>query len=124
MCHRSVAGDAEEMSSPVERRGEARATRDRTLVAVAVRTRYLAPGTRVPGRLTDLSAGGFAFIPAAPFAPGDLVRITMVFDDGTAAIGQEAVVVRHGAREDGIATTACRFVTSQRWVDDVTRKAA
>ena len=61
-------------------------------MAVAVRARHLAPGTRVPGRLTDLSAGGFAFIPAAPFAPGDLVRITMVFEDGTAAIGQEAVL--------------------------------
>jgi hypothetical protein len=112
------------MSSSLERRSDSRATRDRTLVAVAVRTRHLAPGTRVPGRLTDLSAGGFAFVPAAPFAPGDLVRITMVFDDGTAAIGQEAVVLRHGASEDGVATTACRFVTSQQWVDDVTRQAA
>ncbi len=112
------------MSSSLERRSEPRQSRERTLVAVAVRTRHLAPGTRVPGRLTDLSAGGFAFIPAAPFAPGDLVRITMVFDDGTAAIGQEAVVLRHGACEDGIATTACRFVTAQQWVDDVTRNAA
>jgi len=119
-----VAGDAEWMSSSLEQRSDPRTTRERTLVAVAVRARHLAPGTRVPGRLTDLSAGGFAFIPAAPFAAGDLVRITMVFDDGTAAIGQEAVVVRHGAREDGVATTACRFVTSQQWVDDVTRKAA
>jgi hypothetical protein len=124
MRHPSVEGDAECMSSPLERRNHCRTSRERTLVAVAVRTRHLAPGTRVPGRLTDLSAGGFAFIPAAPFAAGDLVRITMVFDDGTAAIGQEAVVVRHGAREDGIATTACRFVTSQQWVDDVVRKAA
>ena len=112
------------MSSSLERRKDPRTTRERTLVAVAVRTRHLAPGTRVPGRLTDLSAGGFAFVPAAPFAPGDLVRITMVFDDGTAAIGQEAVVLRHGALEDGVATTACRFVTSQHWVDDVTRQAA
>ncbi len=119
-----VPGDVEWMSSPLERRSDTRTTGDRTLVAVAVRARHLAPGTRVPGRLTDLSAGGFAFIPAAPFAAGDLVRITMVFDDGTAAIGQEAVVVRHGAREDGVATTACRFVTSQQWGDDVTRKAA
>ena len=119
-----VAGDAEWMSSPLERRSDPRTQRERTLVAVAVRARHLAPGTRVPGRLTDLSAGGFAFIPAAPFAPGDLVRITMVFEDGTAAIGQEAVVVRHGARDDGIATTACRFVTSQQWADDVSRQAA
>jgi hypothetical protein len=124
MRHRSIGGDGECMSSPLERRSHPRAPRERTLVAVAVRTRHLAPGTRVPGRLTDLSAGGFSFIPAAPFAPGDLVRITMVFDDGTAAIGQEAVVVRHGAGEDGTATTACRFVTSQQWVDDVVRKVA
>jgi hypothetical protein len=112
------------MGSPLERRSDPRATRDRSLVAVAVRARHLAPGTRVPGRLTDLSAGGFAFVPAAPFAPGDLVRITMVFEDGTAAIGQEAVVLRHGMHTDGVATTACRFVTSQQWADDVARKAA
>ena len=98
--------------------------RARTLVAVAVRTRHLAPGTRVPGRLIDLSAGGFAFVPAAPFAPGDLVRVTIVFDDGTAAIGQEAVVLRHGPRGDGVATTACRFVSSERRVDDGAREAA
>ncbi len=124
MCDPGIAGDAQWMSSSLERRCDLRTQRERTLVAVAVRARHLAPGTRVPGRLTDLSAGGFAFIPAAPFAPGDLVRITMVFDDGTATIGQEAVVVRHGAREDGSATTACRFVTSQQWVDDVARKTA
>jgi hypothetical protein len=112
------------MSSSLERRIHPRDARDRTLVAVAVRTRHLAPGTRVPGRLTDLAAGGFAFVPAAPFAPGDLVRIAMVFDDGTAVIGQEAVVLRHGPREDGVVITACRFVSSQQRVDDAARQAA
>jgi hypothetical protein len=33
-------------------------------------------------------------------------------------------VLRHGPREDGVATTACRFVSSQRRVDDGTREAA
>jgi hypothetical protein len=112
------------MGSSLERRSHPRDTRDRTLVAVAVRTRHLAPGTRVPGRLTDLSAGGFAFVPAAPFAPGDLVRVTMMLDDGTAGIGLEAVVLRHGARADGVATTACRFVSPQQRVDDASRRAA
>jgi hypothetical protein len=108
----------------IERRAHPRVARTRNLVAVAVRARHLAPGTRVPGRLTNLSAGGFAFIPAAPFAPGDLVRITIAFDDGTAAVGQEAVVLRHGALEDGTATTACRFITAQAWLVDEARRAA
>jgi hypothetical protein len=110
--------------SATERRAHPRDTRTRNLVATAVRARHLAPGTRVPGRLTNLSAGGFAFIPAAPFAPGDLVRITIAFEDGTAAVGQEAVVLRHGALDDGTATTACRFTTTQAWLEDEERRAA
>ena len=94
------------MTAPsVERRAHPRVAKTRNLVAVAVRARHLAPGTRVPGRLTNLSAGGFAFIPAAPFAPGDLVRITIAFEDGTA-------------------TTACRFTTTQAWLTDEERRAA
>jgi hypothetical protein len=52
------------------------------------------------------------------------VRITIAFDDGTAAVGQEAVVLRHGALEDGTATTACRFTTAQGWLVDEARRAA
>jgi hypothetical protein len=117
--------DADHVTPPAtERRAHPRDTRTRNLVAVAVRARHLAPGTRVPGRLTNLSPGGFAFIPAAPFAPGDLVRITIAFDDGSTAVGQEAVVLRHGALEDGTATTACRFTTTQAWLTDEERRAA
>jgi len=96
-----------------ERRAHPRVRADLPVVAVVARSRRLAPGTRVPGRLIDVSAGGLAFEPAAPLQAGDLVRIA--FGGDAAAVVPEAVVVRCDSDAAGT-ICACRFSELQRWL--------
>jgi hypothetical protein len=86
------------------------------VVAVVARSRALTSGTRVPGRLVDLSSTGMSFVPSAPLAPGDLVRIA--FGGGAAAVVPEAVVMRTARGEDGSPLCACRFSELQAWLVD------
>ncbi len=97
-----------------ERRSFPRLRAEVPIVAVVTRARELPTGTRVPGRLIDLSPAGMSFVPAAPLQPGDLVRIA--FGGAAAAVVPDAVVMRATAGADGRPICACRFSELQPWL--------
>jgi hypothetical protein len=76
-----------------ERRAGGRHDLDEPAVCVVVRSIRSAPGTRIPGRVLALSAGGFSFLAGAPLATGDVVRLVLR-TPSAAGVEPEAVVLR------------------------------
>ena len=94
-----------------ERRSFPRLRADVPVVAVVARSRLLTSGTRVPGRLVDISVVGMSFSPSAPLQPGDMVRVA--FGGAGAADVPEAIVIRLTGAPDGTVLCACRFTEQQ-----------
>jgi hypothetical protein len=92
------------------RRAEARHALDEPAVCVVLRSVRSAPGTRIPGRLVALSAGGFSFVAAAPLAAGDLVRLVLR-TPSAAGVEPEAIVLRHESADAPI--VGARFAELQ-----------
>jgi hypothetical protein len=80
-------------SRPEDRRSESRHVLDEPAVCVVLRSVRSAPGTRIPGRLVALSAGGFSFVAGAPLAAGDVVRL-LLRTPSAAGVEPDAIVLR------------------------------
>jgi hypothetical protein len=93
-----------------DRRADGRHVLDEPALCVVLRSVRSAPGTRIPGRLVAISAGGFSFVAAAPLAAGDVVRLVLR-TASAAGVEPEAVVLRQESAEAPI--VGARFTALQ-----------
>jgi hypothetical protein len=92
------------------RRRDARFTADVQVRATVVRASNVPAGTKISGRLVDISAGGLAFAPAAPLPAGTVLAISLRAPSGAqCGVGAEATVLRTELHAGGVHVASCRF---------------
>jgi hypothetical protein len=75
-------------------------------VCVILRSSRYPVGTRIPGRIVAISAGGFEIVPSAPLGAGDVVRLVLR-TASAAGVEPEAIVLGVGDAPQPLA--ALRF---------------